>query len=79
MHPQQGFRSCLGILRLSKSYGDARLESACQRALNIGAHTYKSIESILKNALDQKPLPEPSDPALIPTTHEYVRGQDYFE
>src|SRR5262249_21232018 len=51
-HPQQGFRSCLGILRLGKSYGAERLEAACRRALTIGACSYKSIESILKNGLD---------------------------
>lgn len=78
-HPQQGFRSCLGILRLSKSYGQERLESACQRALEIGATTYKSIESILKNNLDQKPLCKQSETTLVPTDHEYVRGQEYFE
>jgi transposase len=47
-HPQQGYRTCLGILRLGKSYGDERLEGACQRALLLGTHRYKSIESILK-------------------------------
>ena len=55
-HPQQGFRSCLGIMRLGKSYGDERLEAACQRALTLGACSYKSLESILKHALDQQPL-----------------------
>ncbi len=78
-HPQQGFRSCLGILRLSKSYGQERLEAACQRALEIGAITYKSVESILKNGLDQKPLHKQTETTLIPAEHEYVRGQDYFE
>src|SRR5207244_12390605 len=48
-HPQQGFRSCLGIMRLGKSYGTERLDAACRRALTIGACSYKSIESILKN------------------------------
>lgn len=76
-HPQQGFRSCLGILRLAKSYGNERLESSCLRALVIGAHSYKSIESILKNGLDQAPAREESD-TTVPTAHEYVRGQNYF-
>lgn len=76
-HPQQGFRSCLGILRLAKSYGNERLESSCKRALTIGAHSYKSIESILKNGLDNSSLKkEPS--TNIPSSHENVRGQDYF-
>ena len=39
-HPQQAFRSCLGILRLAKSYGDARLEAAARRALAIGTNSY---------------------------------------
>lgn len=76
-HPQQGFRSCLGILRLAKSYGKERLESSCLRALTIGAYSYKSIESILKNGLDQAPLDQKPD-TTVPTTHEYVRGQNYF-
>src|SRR5262249_13222767 len=77
-HPQQGFRSCLGILRFSKSYGHARLESACQRALDIGACSYKSIESILKNGLDQKPPPAKSSVTPLPLHHENVRGKEYF-
>jgi transposase len=78
MHPQQGYRSCLGIMRLGKRYGENRLEAACKRALHIGAYSYKSVESILKNNLDQQPLPTESkqDPISI---HEYVRGKEYFQ
>jgi len=76
-HPQQGFRSCLGILRLGKSYGDARLEAACVRALRIGSASYKSIESILKHKLDLNPLPEPAQPAS-PIDHDNVRGPKYY-
>jgi transposase len=77
-HPQQGFRACLGILRLAKSYGENRLEQACKRALHIGAHSYKSVESILKNKLEQQPLPASSQEAVVTESHEYVRGQEYF-
>ena len=52
-HPEQGFRAALGILRLAKSYGAVRLEAACLRGLSIGASTYGSIASILKNGLDK--------------------------
>jgi transposase len=52
VHPQQGFRSCLGVMRLGKEYGTDRLEAACARALHIGSPTYKSISSILLNRLD---------------------------
>lgn len=76
-HPQQGFRSCLGILRLAKSYGDGRLEAACQRAHALQAYSYKSIASILKNNLDQRPLPEPTSPPP-PLTHPNIRGAHYY-
>ncbi len=76
-HPQQGFRSCLGILRLAKSYGDGRLEAACQRAHALQAYSYKSIASILKNNLDQRPLPEPTSPTP-PLTHSNIRGAHYY-
>ncbi len=76
-HPQQGFRSCLGILRLGKTYGDARLEAACQRALVLGALSYRSIESILKRALDRTPLPEPA-PAAEAIDHPNIRGPEYY-
>src|ERR671924_794723 len=76
-HPQQGFRSCLGIMRLGKSYGDARLEAACRRALSLGACSYKSIESILKNGLHRPPLPA-SPPAPAPLHHGNIRGPEYY-
>jgi transposase len=76
-HPQQGFRSCLGLFRLGQDYGEARLEAACRRALHIGALSYKSIESILKHKLDQEPLPDPAQPAL-PLKHDNVRGPKYY-
>ena len=76
-HPQQGFRACLGIMRLGTRYGEARLEAACRRALRIGACSYKSIESILTHDLDQQPLPGP--PAAAPViTHSNIRGAQYY-
>lgn len=76
-HPQQGFRSCLGILRLGKRYGSERLEAACRRALAIESLSYKSVESILKHNLDQKPLPE-RQPELPAIDHQNVRGPEYY-
>ena len=52
-HPEQGFRACLGILRLAKTYGNLRLEAACLRGLTIAARTYGSIASILCHGLDR--------------------------
>jgi transposase len=76
-HPQQGFRSCLGIMRLGKSYGAERLEAACQRAITLGACSYKSLESMLKHDLDRQPLP--ATPAATPAiTHGNIRGPQYY-
>ena len=77
IHPQHGFRSCLGIMRLGERYGDARLEAACRRALALGTYAYKSVESILKNGLDKKPLPTPTPEAPV-IEHPNLRGPDYF-
>ena len=74
-HPEQGFRSCLGIMRLGRHFGDQRLEAACARALVIRAYSYRSVESILKNGLDGQPLPAP---APAPISHENLRGPDYY-
>jgi transposase len=75
-HPEQGFRSCMGIIRLAKAHGDARLEAACARALHFQIVSYRSIESILETRLDQQPL-EPDPPFQTPA-HDNVRGQAYF-
>jgi hypothetical protein len=76
-HPQQAYRSCLGILRLGKAYGDERLESACRRALTLGSCRYKSIESILKHRLDEQPL-EAQQELALPDTHDNIRGPAYY-
>ena len=76
-HPEQGFRACLGILRLARSYGSARLEAACRRGNEIGATTYGSIASILKNGLDQAYTPEPT-PEAPPIRHGNIRGTGYY-
>jgi hypothetical protein len=53
-HPEQGYRSCLGLIRLGDRYGKERLENACARALFYGTTSYKSVNSILKHGLDSK-------------------------
>jgi hypothetical protein len=75
-HPEMGFRSVLGIMRLGKGVGDPRLEAACRRALHFGACSYRSIQSILDHQLDQQPL-EPDLPLQSPN-HDNVRGKDYY-
>jgi transposase len=75
-HPEMGFRSVLGIMRLGKGVGETRLEAACRRALHFGACSYRSIQSILENQLEQQPL-EQELPLKTPH-HDNVRGKDYY-
>ena len=75
-HPEQGFRSGIGILRLAKSHGSERLEAACERALEIGARSYSAVASILKNNLDRRRPQRATDgPAIL---HPNIRGSGYF-
>jgi len=81
-HPEQGYRSCLGILRLAKQYGRDRLEAACARAVTVRARSYRHVASILRHGMDRMPLPTPKlstapQPMLLP--HENVRGGDYYQ
>lgn len=75
-HPEQGFRAAVGIIRLVKSYGRDRLEAACGRALEIGARSFTSVNSILKNNLDLKRSAAAADGPAI--THPNIRGPRYF-
>lgn len=77
-HPQQGYRSCLGILRLGESHGKDRLEAASVRALAIGALTFKSLASILKNGLESRPLPQQSESTYTTINHGNIRGASYY-
>ncbi|MGH9075225.1 MAG: IS21 family transposase [Acidimicrobiales bacterium] len=78
-HPEQGFRSCLGIIRLGSRYGNERLEAACRRALAIRAHSYRSVESILKAGLDRKPLPAKGETGGTHPDHANLRGPGYYQ
>ena len=78
-HPEQGYRSCLGVLRLEREYGPARLEAACHRAQTIDAIAYKSVQSILKTGLDQQPLPAPVPTVPLPIAHDHLRGTTYYQ
>ena len=79
-HPEQGFRACLGIMRLAKPHGAERLEAACGRALEINARSYASVKSILQNNLERSRRDGvkggPADGPAI--SHANIRGAGYF-
>jgi hypothetical protein len=61
---------------LADSYGRERLEAACALALEIGARSYTSVSSILKNNLDRRRPAMATDGPAIP--HPNIRGPSYF-
>ena len=75
-HPEQGYRTCLGVIRLADKFGRDRLDAACRRALEINARSYSSLQSILKNGLESKPRTRATEEPAI--THPNIRGADYF-
>ena len=77
-HPEQGFRSCLGIMRLGKHYTPERLERACARALTIKALSFKSVQSILKKGLDRQDLLLEQTEYQPTLNHTNLRGQKYY-
>lgn len=76
-HPEMGYRSCLGILRLGQRYSTPRLEAASRRAVANGACSYHSVKSILERSLDRQALEVP--PPSSPLAHENLRGASYFD
>jgi hypothetical protein len=76
-HPEMGYRSCLGIIRLGQRYPATRVEAAAERALVTGAVSYKSLDSILRRCLDQQPLSPPAARSF--PAHTNIRGAPYFE
>lgn len=76
-HPEQGFRACLGVVRLARSNGHDRLDAAAMRAIDIGARTYGSVKSMFASNLDRRPSPMHSaDDA--PSLHPNIRGPRYY-
>jgi transposase len=77
-HPQQGFRACLGIMRLRSAYEDTRIERACTRAKERRACSYRSVAAILQNNLDKDETSVEEQQGCLPT-HENVRGPGYYD
>jgi transposase len=78
-HPEQGYRSCLGVMRLGKTYGEARLEAACRRACAFATYNYRSVSSILRAGLDTQPLRPTAPTEPHPIEHPNIRGADAYQ
>lgn len=77
-HPEQAYKSCIGVLSLAKKVGQQRLNNACKRALAFNSYNYMAIQSILEKGLDQIDDEEPSMQIKMPL-HENIRGEDYYQ
>jgi transposase len=80
-HPEHGYRSCLGLLSLSKRYGKPRLEAACGLALQIGVCQYRHVRDILANSRDKAGLPGygVSADEWVSPEHAHLRGPSYYQ
>jgi transposase len=76
-HPEQAYKSCVGILSFSKKVGNERLIKACQRALGYGLYNYKTIQQILEMGLDK--FDEPENEQLEMPLHDNIRGKEYYQ
>ena len=77
-HPEQAYKSCVGILGFAKKVGNDRLIKACQRALGYGAYNYKTIQNILERELDLGDAPDETDQLKMPF-HDNIRGENYYQ
>lgn len=77
-HPEQAYKSCVGILGFAKKVGHQRLIKACQRALGYGAYNYKTIQKILEKELDKTAAPDETDQLKMPF-HDNIRGENYYQ
>lgn len=76
-HPEQAYKSCMGILGFAKKVGNERLTAACRRALGYGSYNFKVIERILKKGLDMQQQEEEATQLIMPL-HDNIRGENYY-
>jgi transposase len=77
-HPEQGYRTCLGLLALARQYSEPRLEAACRLAMHLGSPSRKSVKSILESGRDLRSTSATEPLALEPPAHRNVRGPGYY-
>lgn len=77
-HPEQAYKSCVGILSFAKKVGNERLTKACQRALGYGIYNYKTIQSILEKGMDKYDDDQENEKIQMPS-HDNIRGENYYQ
>jgi transposase len=77
-HPEQGYRACLGLMRLSKTHGAARMEAACTRASQLRAPSYRTVATILATGADRVPLADGPEAPVVLLPHANIRGHTYY-
>ena len=77
-HPEQGYRACLGLMRLGRRYGAPRLEAACERAELLRSYSYRTVKNILASAQDRLPFESGLSGQAPTPTHDNIRGADYY-
>jgi transposase len=78
-HPEQGYRACLGIMRLGRRYGAERLEAACLRAQHLRSYSYRTVKNILSSSQDRLPFDDQETRPTEPTpVHANIRGASYY-
>jgi len=77
-YPEQGYRACLGLMRLARRYPVERVEAACARALAVNACSYRSVKSILETGLDHQSIEDAKTPDAHRIQHANVRGAAYY-
>ena len=77
-YPEQGFRSCMGIVRLGQNYEPERVEAAARRALTYNTCSFKSVNAILAAGLDRQPSAHEPPQQLSLFQHANIRGKEYY-
>lgn len=76
-HPEQAYKSCVGILGFARKVGNERLNNACGRAIYYQSYSYNSVKSILDKGLDKEKIQ--SETQYILPLHENIRGKEYYQ
>jgi len=77
-HPEQGYRACLGLMRLGRTHGPQRLETACERAEHLRSYSYRTVANILSSKQDLLPFEADSPPPDPTPVHDNIRGARYY-